>query len=212
MGLMLCMDGFPAFHAKHKGAPSLMPAEFINLSLPPHLRYDPDNMLCWMLIPHDMSASKQLKYFRYVCKEELNPLQVDGVPGPDGPVLVKLFGASLDLKGKEKFYDQIGVIGYCGCSTCVIHYDKGPAGPIYGCSRQFLPAGHPLRQKDCVFEGLRLTFRNEELRPPPATKTTQTIFKLVSMARRLRVHHYLGQKGPPMLMAMKGFKYDRFNL
>lgn len=212
MGLLLCIDGFPAFHQKHKGAPSLMPAEFINLSLPPHLRYDPDNMLIWMLIPASMTASKQLKYFKYVCATELNPLQQHGVPGPDGPVLVKLFGASLDLKGKEKFYDQITVQGYCGCSTCTIHYDEGPGGAIYGQARRFLPAGHPLRAKDCVFEGLRLTFRNEEERAAPATKTTQIIFKFLALARRLGVEHYLGQKGTPMLMSMSGFKYDRFNL
>ena len=212
LGLLLCLDGFPAFHQKHKGAPSLMPAEFILLSLPPHLRYDPDNMLMWMLIPHNMSARNQLKYFRYICLTELNPLQNHGVPGPDGPVRVKLFGASLDLKGKEKFYDQIQVIGYCGCSTCCVHFDQGPTGAIYGCVRRFLPVGHPLRSKDCSFEGLTLTFRNEETRPAPATKTTQTLFTYLSLARRLGVEHYLGQKGPPMLMSLRGFKYDRFNL
>ena len=84
-----------------------MPTELINLSLPAHLRYDPDNMIIWMLIPAKMSASAQLKYFNYLVKTELNPLQETGVPGPDGPVLIKLFGASLDLKGKEKFYDQV---------------------------------------------------------------------------------------------------------
>ena len=64
MGLLLCLDGFPAFHGKHKGSPSLMPAEFIILSLPKHLRYDPDNILMWMLIPSSMSAASQLKYFQ----------------------------------------------------------------------------------------------------------------------------------------------------
>ena len=211
-GLLLCIDGFPAFHGKHKGAPSLCPAEFVLLSLPPNLRYDPDNILMWMLIPDTMPASKQLKYFNYVCAAELNPLQLQGVPGPDGPVLVKLFGASLDLKGKEKFYNTIQVIGYHGCSTCLVHYDQGPGGAIYAVARRFLPAGHPLRQRDCDFEGLRLTFRNEEQRVPPITKTTQTIFKLIAKARRLGVQHYLGQKGPCMMNAMLGFKYDRFNL
>ena len=212
MALLLCMDGFPAFHGKHKGAPSLMPAEFVLLSFPPHIRYDPDNILMWMLIPHSMSAHRQLIYFKYIIKTELNPLQTDGVPGPDGPVNVKLFGASLDLKGKEKFYNQIQVIAYCGCSTCCVHFDQGPGGAIYGCSRQFLPVGHPLRAKDCEFEGLTLHFRNEESRPAPATKTTQTLFNFLMLARRLGVQHYFGQKGPPMLMSLAGFQYDRFNL
>ena len=214
LGLLLCLDGFPAFHGQHKGSPSLMPAEFVILSLPPHLRYDPDNILMWMLIPASMSASKQLKYFNYVCTEELNPLQLHGVPGPDGPVIVKLFGASLDLKGKEKFYDQVAVKGYCGCTTCCIHYDMGPCGDgaIYGCARRFLPIGHPLREDQCEFEGLKLKFRGAEVWAAPETKTTQTIFKLIAQARLLAVQHYLGQKGPPMLMGLLGFKYDRFNL
>ena len=74
LGLLLCLDGFPAFHGKHKGSPSLMPVEFINLSLPAHLRYDVDNIMMWMLVPHEMSAGNQLKYFQYVCLQELNPL------------------------------------------------------------------------------------------------------------------------------------------
>ena len=107
MGVLVCVDAVPAFHAMRKGAPSLMPTELINLSLPAHLRYDPDNMIIWMLIPSSMSAQAQLKYFNYLAVNELNPLFEDGVPGPDGPVKIKLFGASLDLKGKEKFYNQV---------------------------------------------------------------------------------------------------------
>lgn len=64
-------------------------------------------MMPWLLIPADMSAEAQLKYFKYVVQTELNPLQSQGVPGPDGPVQIKLFGAALDLKGKEKFYNQV---------------------------------------------------------------------------------------------------------
>lgn len=68
------------------------------------MRYDPNNMLAWAIIPNEMSGSKQLKYFDYICRTELNPLSEVGVAGPDGHVKVnKLFGRSLDLperKGK----------------------------------------------------------------------------------------------------------------
>ena len=97
MGFLVCMDGFPAFHQKRKGAISLMPAELINLSQGPHMRYDPDNMMPWLLIPHDMPAKGQLKYFDYVTSMELNPIATEGVAGPDGPVQIKLFGAALDF-------------------------------------------------------------------------------------------------------------------
>ena len=107
MGLLMCVDAIQAFHLKRKGAISLVPTEVVNLSLAAHVRYDPDNMMIWMLIPSTMSANAQLKYFDYISKNELNPLSVTGIPGPDGLVRIKLFGASLDLKGKEKFYNQV---------------------------------------------------------------------------------------------------------
>jgi len=100
-----------------------MPTEIINLSLAAHLRYDPDNMIIWLLIPASMSADSQLKYFKYLAKEELNPLSEIGVPGPDGPVKIKLFGAALDLKGKEKFYNQAGDFPFTiSHSLFAIHY------------------------------------------------------------------------------------------
>ena len=94
MGFLLCLDAVPAFHGKHKGAKSLLLAELINMSLRPDLRYDPDNMMCWLIIPEDMSTTAQLKFFKYLCKTELNPLQDMGVPGPDGPVKFRMFGAN----------------------------------------------------------------------------------------------------------------------
>ena len=212
IGLLLCMDGFPAFHEKHKGAPSLMPAEFIILSLPPNMRYNPHNMLMWLLIPHDMSAEKQLKFFKFCCAVELNPLLSEGIPGPDGPVRVKLFGASLDLKGKEKFYNLESIIGYCSCSSCHVHFDKGPKGPIFGCARRYLRPDHPLREKSCEFAGLHLEFVKEERRSAPPKKTTQTVFNALAMVRHLGVEHYLGIKGPPMLMTLKSFDYEFFNI
>lgn len=232
MGFLVCIDGVPAFHGKRKGSPSLMPAELINLSLPPHLRYDPDNMMCWMLIPASMSTENQMKYFEYVIKTELNPLYTHGVTGPDGAVKIKLFGASLDLKGKEKFYNQVHLLccfvhsstnmllctkqvtvtGYCGCSTCAILYDKGPSGPMYTCARRFLPDDHPLRSTVCEFKGYHFHYHNEETRSEPRLKTTQTLFNYATLAEERGVTHYLGQKGPPLLASLDYFKYEKFNI
>ena len=212
MGFLICMDGFPAFHIKRKGAISLMPAELINLSLPPHMRYDPDNMMPWLLIPHDMTAKAQLKYFDYVTSVELNPIAKEGVAGPDGPVHIKLFGAALDLKGKEKFYNQMTVQSYCGCSTCKIHFDKGPGGPIFAQARRYLPPHHPLRQQRCTFKGREYEFRNEETRGAPAPKTSQDLFKYVALKNRRGVEHVLGQKGPIMLHKYLTMEYAKFNL
>ena len=90
MGLLfLCIDGIPAFHGNHRGAPSLLiaelanyyslpphsrytmiakPAELINFALSPHTRYDPD-----ALIPEDMPADTQLKYFKYMIATGVTP-------------------------------------------------------------------------------------------------------------------------------------------
>ena len=212
MGLLVCIDGFPAFNLKRKGAISLCPSELINLSLPPDLRYDPDNIMIWLLIPNEMSATSQLKYFKYVTINELNPLQTEGVPGPDGHVKIKLFGATLDLKGKEKFYNTSSVGSYCGCTTCEVHYERGPDGPIKALARRYLPADHPLRSRQAVFKGLRFEYHKTEVESPPRLKTTQTLFNYVAAAKRLGVEHYLGQKGDMMLAYYRGIQYDKFNI
>ena len=212
MGFLMCIDGFPAFNMKRKGAISLCPGELINLSLPPHLRYDPDNIMIWLLIPNEMSAQSQLKYFEYVTRTELNPLQLRGVDGPDGPVTIKMFASTLDLKGKEKFFNQMTVQSYCGCSHCQVHFDQGPDGPIFALTRRYLPPGHPLRSRRCRFKGQLYEFADSEVRNPPRIKTTQTLFKYVALAERYNVEHYLGQKGQIMMYLYRGIQYHKFNI
>lgn len=92
-----------------------------------------------------------------------------------------------------------------------MHFDQGPGGPIFALARRYLPAGHPLRSRNCTYHGLRFEFRNVEARGPPSMKTTQSIFKLVALARARNVAHYLGQKGPPLFSALSGFLYHKFN-
>lgn len=212
MGFLICLDGVAAFHGNHKGSKSFVPCELINLSLAPHIRYNPDHMMAWAIIPEDMSADSQLKYFKFLIKTELDPLFTRGVAGPDGPVKCKLFGAALDLKGKEKFFNQTSVQSYCGCSVCNIHYDRGPEGAIYAAARRWLPADHPLRNQSSMFRGHEFSFRGAELRAEARVKTTQSVCTNAIIAGQRELTHYLGQKGFPMLASMKGFQYDKFNV
>jgi len=212
MGLLVCFDGFPAFHQNRKGAISFCPGELINLSLPPQSRYDPDNIIKWMVIPNEMVSSSQLKYFQYVTRTELNPLFTHGVSGPDGPVLIKLFGATLDLKGKEKFYQQMSVTSYCGCSTCTVHYDQGPDGPIHAVARRYLPPDHPLRSRSCVFHGQCYEYHGAESRSAPPIKTSQTLFNYNVLRTQRNVVHVRGQKGEIMLSSYRGMEYRNFNV
>lgn len=169
--LLACIDGIPAFTCN---GITLMPFEFMLLSLPPWLRYKADNMFISMLIPSDLSPDAQRKYFEKVIECDLNPMMREGldVPGIEYPVKVQIFAQvsrcmhvhhmmyynanvhhvfcfaqSLDLKGKEKFHDQVSVQSFAGCSHCCVTFPKGCQGPVFGVARRYLPDGHPLRRK-----------------------------------------------------------------
>ena len=115
-----------------------MPAEFLNLSLPPWARYDVRNMFLSMLIPSSLTTKAQRKYFEHVCRVDFNPAATKGVMGPAGPCKLVIFGISLDLKGREKFQDQKSIQSYNGCSTCRVVYDSGPhKGLTFSVSRRF---------------------------------------------------------------------------
>jgi len=54
-----------------------------------------------MIISDKIPADVQLQFFDYVIAKEMNDLDTTGVPGPDGPVSCRIFGAALDLKGNN---------------------------------------------------------------------------------------------------------------
>ena len=54
---------------------------------------------------------------------------------------------SLDLKGKEKFMDQVSVQSYMGCSHCCVNFPQGCQGPVFSVARRYLPEGHELRRQ-----------------------------------------------------------------
>ena len=82
---------------------------------------------------------------RQVIADDLNPLCTRGVSGPNGMMKVKIFGQTLDLKGREKFLNQVSVQSYVGCSHCHIEFD--PPGPRFCSARRYLPIDHPLRRQ-----------------------------------------------------------------
>lgn len=57
------------------------------------------------------------------------------------------FAQSLDLKGKEKFFDQVSVQSFVGCSHCCVTFPKGRQGPVFGVARCSLSDDHPLRRQ-----------------------------------------------------------------
>ena len=256
--LLACIDGIPAFTCN---GITLMPFEFMLLSLPPWLRYKVDNMFISMLIPSSLSPEAQRKYFQKVIDCDLNPMMREGldVPGLEYPVKVQIFAQvsrvdccscihnmyavicsiiilicfcfvqSLDLKGKEKFHDQVSVQSFVGCSHCCVTFPKGCQGPVFGVARRYLPDGHPLRrQVSAPYE-----YPGEETRGkitththinshsythshthagPDPPKTTAIVCHAAVKAKDEFYTHYLGQKGLPMFASLDNFDYQSFNL
>lgn len=257
IGILFCIDGIPAFkykvvfaidnlnnlatyylHTHHhllvccilQGL-SLMPGEFMILSLPPWLRYKENNILMSLLIPEHLSAPSQLKYFKRVIRDELNDLVRTGIRGPDGNIKVLVFGQvgvcisrtciliqriqlfcppakqSLDLKGREKFLDQRPVNSYVSCAHCVAKFPKGLTGPIFGIARQYLCRGHRLRQRVCA----PFQYMAPEPALPPPLKDTAFVKYAATQAVAQNMVHFLGQKGDPMFSDLLNFSYENMS-
>ena len=101
-----------------------------------------------MLIPSRLSATSQKKYFDKVIEHDYNPMYKDGLINSLGETIrVQIFAQVLDLKGKEKFLNQVSVQSYVGCSHCTAHFDKGCRGPRFAMARRYLPSVHRLRNR-----------------------------------------------------------------
>ena len=156
-----------------------MPAEFIVLSHPPWLRYKSDHILASFLLPDGLSAAQQKKFFDKIIELDYNPLFTEGITDPSGRVFkVEIFGATLDLKGREKFLNQVSVQSYVGCAHCRAVFPKGHGGPCFGIARKSLPVGHPLRNRTC---GVHFQYKAPEVsghlhpHPYPILNATLTL-------------------------------------
>lgn len=189
---------------------SLMPAEFINLSLPPYLRYKTKNMLLWLLVPSQLSATAQLKYFKHVAISDINPLKTQGLQDGNGRrVCVSVFGLSLDLKGREKFLNQTSVQSYNGCSTCRIKFEAGTHRRlVHAVARRWLPPTHPLR--GTRHDGHE--FAQTEGKDPAMAKDTDFVLSCAAFAKDKQIGHFLGQKGLPMFTFLEGYNYALSNI
>ena len=75
VGLQVCVDGIPAFSSRTK---SLEPVQFVNLSLPPGVRYKLENMILYMLLPEGVGNGAK-KYYDWAATYELNDLFHNGM-------------------------------------------------------------------------------------------------------------------------------------
>ena len=71
IGLLGCSDSFQAHNC---GTLSLIPLEYVILSLPPALRFKSEYMLLSMFLPTNVKGLGQKKYYDFTAEYELNKL------------------------------------------------------------------------------------------------------------------------------------------
>lgn len=104
IGILLCADGVPIYTGR-----SVVPLVCQMLSLPPNLRTKEEYMLLSMLFPATLKAGAQKKYFDFLVGVELNPLATVGVRHANGFTKVVVFGSTLDLPGRDNFFQLRGL-------------------------------------------------------------------------------------------------------
>lgn len=228
-GLLLCMDGIPAFSfAKDV---SLKPLEFINLSLPPAVRGKIDNMLLLMLVPDKLKGRALKNYFDFAAKFEMNDLFSNGIDG----VKVKVFSTSMDTPGRAELLGNIilcvfvgtlclifvcslypaaglqAVQSYQSCCVCTHTWSRGPRTKcMYDGYRCFVQMGSRSRGRRVQYAGHVYEYRDEETRPPPRLRTDELVRASAIYARRRR-QPVLGHKTFPLLSNWPGFSWYRMN-
>lgn len=100
-GLLLCMDGIPAFSFAKEY--SLKPLDFKVFSLPPAQREKIDYILLLMLVPDGLKGRGLKKYFDFAAKYELDDLFYSGVDG----IKVKVFSTSMDTPGRAELLGNV---------------------------------------------------------------------------------------------------------
>ena len=136
---------------------------------------------------------------------------------------------TLDLKGKEKFLDQVSVMSYVGCSHCAVKFPRGHRGPRFGVARRYLPKDHPLRRQvslpyeypEAEHAGTLLMSTNTHLMDtctyvlttgPDALKDTAFVHTAASRALNSPDKHCIGQKGLPMFAKLHNYCYEKMNI
>ena len=205
--MQYCVDGIPAFAADTK---TLKPAEFILLSLPPSLRGKPKNILLHMLLPGDLKGQSQKKYYDFAAIYELDELFNRGIDG----VKVRVFGASMDTKGREELLGMQACQAYQSCWACTHAWTPGSLVKrkqcIFDGFRRFLKPGSRGRQKTFVYKGGKYEFRNVSVRPQPRYRDEQFVRVAVSLATTSQP--FCGHKYVPLMAKWLSFNWYRFGI
>lgn len=156
IGLQMCVDGIPAFAADTF---SLKPLAFLNFSLSPCIRGKANFLLLMMLLPATLKQG-QKKYYDFAATYELNRLSSEGIGG----VKIKIFGTSLDTKGREELLGMQACQAYQSCWVCTHAWSPGRLVQrrqcIFDGYRSFLAPESRGRRQTFRFKGIKYQFRS----------------------------------------------------
>lgn len=155
IGFQICVDGIPAFAANTF---SLKPFAWMNLSLSPAIRGKVKFMLLMMLLPATLKEG-QKKYYDFAADYELNRLNSEGIGG----VKIKVFGTSMDTKGREELLGMQACQAYQSCWVCTHSWSPGRLVGRRQCLfdgyRVFLAPGSRARRQTFRYKGRKYQFR-----------------------------------------------------
>lgn len=155
IALQMCIDAIPAFAADTY---SLKPLALMNWSLSPTIRGKTEFMLLMMLLPATLKDG-QKKYYDFAAGFELNRLSSKGVGG----VKIKIFGTSMDTKGREELLGMQACQAYQSCWVCTHSWSPGRLVRrrqcIFDGYRAFLAPGSRARRRTFKFKGFTYQYR-----------------------------------------------------
>ena len=155
IGFQICVDGIPAFAANTF---SLKPLACMNFSLSPAVRGKVRFMLLMMLIPATLKEG-QKKYYDFAAQYELNRLSSEGING----IKVKIFGTSMDTKGREELLGMQACQAYQSCWVCTHSWTPGRLVGrrqcIFDGYRVFLAPTSRARRQTFMYKGQKYQFR-----------------------------------------------------
>ena len=157
-----------------------------------------------MIVTLTLKSYQQLKFLKFVVDYELRHLHTHGIGG----ISVRVCGISMDLRGREKFFNQRGCNSSTGCSVCTMRFFNRVAKKVHFCgSRRWLPTSSPLR--GAFHNGF--DFVDEERRRPPSLRTTASVFDACALIEEVGadLNDYIGQRGPPMFHSLPNCTYEQ---
>merc|ERR1712224_374006 len=163
------------------------------------------------------------KYYDFAATYELNELYEQGFclcvlshlvlhinvtinTGVEG-VKVRVFGTTMDTKGREELLGMQAIQSYQSCPVCIGEWSPGSLVGrkqcIFDGFRRFLPPTSRGRNKTFLYKGHEYQYRCEDRRPKPASRDEDFVMHAVYLATTAQP--FAGHKSIPHLANWPGY-------